>query len=112
MPMSCPALTCAAIRLASSMASGDVPETRCTALSRPPSINMYAVDTARTVTLVPIPMDLASGKSVTVRGVRGLFVGDSTGLGSGVVWVADGVVNVVAGTLGEKELLAVADSLR
>jgi len=62
--------------------------------------------------LVPIPMDLASGKSVTVRGVRGLFVGDSTGLGSGVVWVADGVVNVVAGTLSEKELLAVADSLR
>ena len=61
---------------------------------------------------VPIPMDLASGKSVTVRGTRGVFVGDSTGLGSAVVWVADGVVNVVAGSLGEKELLAVADSLR
>lgn len=62
--------------------------------------------------LVPIPMDLASGKSVTVRGTPGVFVGDSTGLGSAVVWVADGVVNVVAGSLGEKELLAVADSLR
>jgi len=62
--------------------------------------------------MVPIPMDLASGKSVTVRGVRGVFVGDSTGLGSAVVWVADGVVNVVAGSLGEKDLLAVADSLR
>ena len=62
--------------------------------------------------LVPIPMDLASGKSVTVRDVRGVFVGDSTGLGSAVVWVIDGVVNVVAGTLAEMELLAVADSLR
>jgi hypothetical protein len=68
-------------------------------------------DPAQTL-LVPIPMDLASGKSVTVRGSRGVFVGDSTGIGSGVVWVADGIVHVVAGTLGEKELLAVADSLR
>ena len=62
--------------------------------------------------ILPIPLDLASGKAVTVRGVRGVFVGDSTGLGSAVVWVADGLVNVVAGSLGEKELLAVADSLR
>ncbi len=68
-------------------------------------------DPAQTL-LIPIPMDVASGKSVTIRGVRGVFVGDSTGLGSAVVWVADGVVHVVAGGLGEKELLAVADSLR
>lgn len=68
-------------------------------------------DPAQTL-LIPIPMDLASGKSVTVRGTRGVFVGDSTGIGSAVVWVADGIVHVVAGTLGEKELLAVADSLR
>ncbi len=68
-------------------------------------------DPAQTL-LVPIPRDLASGKSVTVRGVRGVFVGDSTGIGSAVVWVADGVVHVVAGSLGERELLAVADSLR
>ena len=68
-------------------------------------------DPAQTL-IVPIPMDLASGKSVTVRGVRGIFVGDSTGLGSAVVWVADGIVNVVAGSLGENELLGVANSLR
>lgn len=68
-------------------------------------------DPAQTL-LIPVPLDLASGKSVTVRGVRGVFVGDSTGVGSAVVWVADGVVHVVAGSLGERELLAVADSLR
>lgn len=68
-------------------------------------------DPAQTL-LIPIPLDLASGKSVTVRGVRGVFVGDSTGLGSAVVWVADGIVHVVAGSLGERDLLAVADSLR
>lgn len=68
-------------------------------------------DPAQTL-LIPVPMDLASGKSVTVRGTRGVFVGDSTGIGSAVVWVADGIVHVVAGSLGEKDLLAVADSLR
>lgn len=68
-------------------------------------------DPAQTL-LVPIPLDLASGKTVTVRGARGVFVGDSTGIGSAVVWVADGIVHVVAGSLAEKDLLAVADSLR
>lgn len=68
-------------------------------------------DPAQTL-LIPVPMDLASGKSVSVRGARGVFVGDSTGLGSAVVWVADGIVHIVAGSLGEKDLLAVADSLR
>ena len=71
-----------------------------------------AIGDPSTTLLVPIPLDLASGKSVTVRGARGVFVGDSTGLGSAVVWVADGLVHLVGGTLGESELLAVANSLR
>ncbi|MGH2451830.1 MAG: hypothetical protein ACRDGE_11285 [Candidatus Limnocylindria bacterium] len=62
--------------------------------------------------LVPIPMDFASGKEVAVRGTRGVLVGDSTGIGSALVWVADGIVHVVAGALGENELLQVANSLR
>jgi hypothetical protein len=62
--------------------------------------------------VVPVPLDLASGRKVSVRGTTGVFVGDSTGLGSGVVWVADGLVHVVFGTLTESEILAVADSLR
>lgn len=71
-----------------------------------------AIGDPATTLLVPIPLDLASGKAVTVRSTPGLFVGDSTGLGSAVVWVAGGIVHVVAGTLGENELLAVANSLR
>ncbi len=62
--------------------------------------------------LVPIPIDFASGKEVTVRGTRGVFVGDSTGIGSAVVWIADGTVHMVAGALGEDALLRVANSLR
>lgn len=68
-------------------------------------------DPSRTL-LVPIPLDSASGKDVEVRGVRGVFVGDSTGTGSAVVWVSDGIVHVVAGTLNERTLIRVADSLR
>lgn len=62
--------------------------------------------------LVPIPLDFATGKEVTVRGARGVVVGDSTGIGGAVVWVADGIVHVVAGSFSENELLQVANSLR
>jgi hypothetical protein len=61
---------------------------------------------------VPIPVDMASSKKVTVQGVDGIFVGDSTGLGSAVIWQKDGIVYGVAGTLTEQEVLAVANSLR
>ena len=62
--------------------------------------------------LVPIPLDFATGKEVTVRGTRGVVVGDSTGIGGAVVWVADGIVHMVAGSFSENELLQVANSLR
>ena len=60
---------------------------------------------------IPIPVDLATSKNVTVQGVTGVFVGDSTGLGSAVIWSKDGVVYGVAGTLSESQILAVANSL-
>lgn len=62
--------------------------------------------------LVPIPLDFATGKEVTVRGTKGVVVGDSTGIGGAVVWVADGIVHLVAGSFSENELLQVANSLR
>jgi hypothetical protein len=61
---------------------------------------------------VPIPVDMATSKKVTVQGVEGIFVGDSTGLGSAVIWQKDGIVYGVAGTLTEQQVLAVANSLR
>jgi hypothetical protein len=59
---------------------------------------------------VPIPIDLASGTSVSINGARGLLIGDSTGLGSAVVWQHDGVVDAIAGTLTANEVLGVARS--
>lgn len=62
---------------------------------------------------VPIPVGRAATKTVTVHGVaNGLFIGDSTGLGSGVIWQQGGLVYLVGGTLTEAETLAVANSLR
>ena len=60
---------------------------------------------------IPIPVDMATSKKVTVQGVEGIFVGDSTGLGSAVIWQKDGIVYGVAGTLTEQQVLAVANSL-
>jgi len=62
---------------------------------------------------IPIPVGQAATKRVTVHGVaNGLFVGDSTGIGSGVIWQQNGLVYVVGGTLTETETLAVANSLQ
>jgi hypothetical protein len=59
---------------------------------------------------VPIPVDLASGSSVSINGARGLLIGDSTGLGSAVVWQHNGVVYAIAGTLTTNQVLGIARS--
>ena len=61
---------------------------------------------------IPIPANLATSHPVTVQGVQGVAVGDSSGLGSAVIWVKGGVVYAVGGTLTEAEVLQVANSLR
>ncbi|MHB8631821.1 MAG: hypothetical protein ACYC9W_07830, partial [Candidatus Limnocylindria bacterium] len=61
---------------------------------------------------IPIPIGQATAKSVSVHGTSGLFVGDSTGLGSGVLWQQNGLVYAVGGTLTEAETIAIANSLR
>jgi hypothetical protein len=61
---------------------------------------------------IPIPLDFANAQTVQVQGVQGLAVGDNTGLGSGVIWRKAGEVYGVAGTLPERQILAIANSLR
>ncbi|HET8568402.1 MAG TPA: hypothetical protein VFM93_05385, partial [Candidatus Limnocylindria bacterium] len=64
-----------------------VDELRDYALAQPglsPSLaqQIRAIGDPSQTLLVPVPIDLASGRAVTVRGVQGVLVGDSTGLGS------------------------------
>lgn len=61
---------------------------------------------------VPIPAGQAAAKAVRVHGASGLFIGDATGIGSGVLWQQNGLIYAVGGTLPEAEIIAVADSLR
>jgi hypothetical protein len=68
-------------------------------------------DPAQTVP-VPIPVDLASASTVDVNGARGLLIGDSTQLGSVVLWQHNGVVYAVGGTLSSDQVLGIARTLR
>jgi len=68
-------------------------------------------DPTKTLPL-PIPIDLAHAQTVQVQGVQGTAVGDSTGVGSVVVWEKNGIIYGVGGTQPEDQILAVANSLR
>ena len=70
-----------------------------------------AIGDPTTTLPVPVPTGQQS-HSVDVQGVRGLFVGDSTGLGSGMLWTKGGVLYATVGTMTESELTGVARSLR
>ncbi len=70
-----------------------------------------AIGDPSTTLPIPIPVTIAQGKSIQVRGVRGVVVGDNTGIGSAVIWTEHGLVHGAAGTLPETELLAIVAGL-
>jgi hypothetical protein len=61
---------------------------------------------------IPVPADRATTSTADVGGHPATVVTTRDGSISGVVWVEDGVVTAVAGSLGEDEVLAVARGLR
>ena len=61
---------------------------------------------------IPVPLGQAAATAVSVHGTNGLFIGDSTGLGSGVLWQQGGLVYIVGGSLTQAQVIAVANSLR
>lgn len=68
-------------------------------------------DPVRTL-LIPVGLDVGEPKLVSVRGTRGYFVGDDTGLGSGIVWLENGYAHAVLAPLGEGDLIALVNGLR
>lgn len=68
-------------------------------------------DPVRTL-MLPVGLDFSDAKAVTVRGTQGYFVGDQTGLGSGVIWLERGYVFVALGSLTETDLIALVSGLR
>ena len=71
-----------------------------------------AVKDPSTTLPIPIPIEYATSKTVTVQGVDGVAVGDNTGLGAGVIWIKAGIIYGVAGTLKQNVILEIADGLK
>jgi hypothetical protein len=74
--------------------------------------SMNAVNDPTSTLPLPIPINMASAQAVTVQGTQGQAIGDSTGIGSAVIWEKDGVIYAVGGTLPESQVLQIANSLQ
>jgi hypothetical protein len=60
--------------------------------------------------IIPVPED-ATSKNVTVKGNAGLLILDGQGRGSLLLWQQDGMLFAIGGTLGESDIMAVANGL-
>jgi hypothetical protein len=60
---------------------------------------------------IPIPTSLASAHAADINGAPGLVIGDTTGIASGVVWQSHGLVYGVAGSLTDRQVVAIARSM-
>jgi len=60
---------------------------------------------------IPIPKSLASAHAADINGAPGLVIGDTTGIASGVVWQSHGLVYGVAGSLTDRQVVAIARSM-
>jgi hypothetical protein len=60
---------------------------------------------------IPVVTGLMTSQTISIGGVPGVVVGDSTGLGSAVVWEKGGVVYAVGGLLAQSEVVDIARSL-
>lgn len=70
-----------------------------------------AIKDPSTTLPIPIPIEFATHSDVQVHGVKGVALGDNTGLGAAVIWIKSGVVYGVAGTLKQNAILDVANHL-
>jgi hypothetical protein len=70
-----------------------------------------AIKDPSTTLPIPIPIEFATSNSVQVQGVKGVALGDNTGLGAAVIWIKGGLVYGVAGTLKQSQVLEVANHL-
>ena len=61
---------------------------------------------------LPVPAELVTSSTADVDGTEATVLTSRNGLFAGVVWVEDGVMTGVAGSLSADELLSVARGLR
>ena len=71
-----------------------------------------AIGDPSTTLPIPIPVEYATSTTVTIQGVKGVALGDNTGVGSAVIWVKKGVVYVVAGSIKQTDAIDIANNLK
>jgi hypothetical protein len=71
-----------------------------------------AIGDPSTTLPIPIPVQFATSSKVTIQGdAQGLALGDNTGVGAGVIWIKNGVVYGVVGTIKRDDAINVANQL-
>jgi hypothetical protein len=60
---------------------------------------------------IPVPAGTATAQSVTVQGLAGTAYADANGPGNAIVWIDNGMVYAVAGTVSQAELLQLANTV-
>ena len=70
-----------------------------------------AIGDPSTTLPIPVPVQFATSTSVTIQGVQGVALGDNTGVGAGVIWVKNGVVYGVVGTVKQTDAINIANQL-
>jgi hypothetical protein len=71
-----------------------------------------AIGDPSTTMPIPIPIDKAYSQNVSIDGTSGLAIGDDTGVGGAIVWQKHGIVYCVGGTMPQRQLMEIAQSLR
>ena len=71
-----------------------------------------AISDPNDVLFIPVPVEYGSSTAVHVQGVDGVALGDNTGLGSAVVWIKDGHVYAVAGSIKQSDAIDIANNLK
>jgi hypothetical protein len=71
-----------------------------------------AISDPNDVLFIPVPIDYANSSTVHVQGVDGVALGDNTGVGSAVVWVKNGHVYAVAGSIKQSDAIDIANNLK
>lgn len=70
-----------------------------------------AIGDPSTTLPIPVPVQFATSSSVTIQGVQGVALGDNTGVGAGVIWVKNGIVYGVVGTVKQSAAIDIANQL-
>ena len=73
--------------------------------------DIKAIGDPTTTLPIPVPVQFATSSKVKVQGVQGVALGDNTGVGAAVIWIKNGHVFFVGGSLKQNDALTVANGL-